>query len=29
MLMKGAANGTARTLDQIQNSLSNATGMAK
>jgi lysyl endopeptidase len=28
-LMKGAANGTARTLDQIQNSLSTATGMAK
>jgi hypothetical protein len=28
-LMKGAANGTARTLDQIQNSLSTATGMTK
>ena len=28
-LMKGAANGSARTLNQIQDSLSTATGMAK
>jgi lysyl endopeptidase len=28
-LMQGATNGTARTLDQIQNSLFNSTGMAK
>jgi lysyl endopeptidase len=28
-LMKGAANGSARTLDQIQDSLFNSTGMAK